>query len=45
MDGSLGNNQIKIALEDEKNTTFWTPKGINCYKGIIFGLKNSKVTH
>ncbi|KAM2197357.1 hypothetical protein ACFX1Q_000769 [Malus domestica] len=41
MDGSSGYNQIRMALEDEEQTTFRTPKGIYCYKVMPFGLKNA----
>nr|CAD1839597.1 unnamed protein product [Ananas comosus var. bracteatus] len=39
MDGSSGYNQIKMAPEDEKHTTFRTPIGIYCYKVMPFSLK------
>ncbi|KAI0513357.1 hypothetical protein KFK09_009374 [Dendrobium nobile] len=45
MDGSSGYNQIKMALEDERNTTFRTPTGIFCYKVMPFGLKNAGATY
>ncbi|KAI0498537.1 hypothetical protein KFK09_019425 [Dendrobium nobile] len=45
MDGSSGYNQIKMALEDERNTTFRTPIGIFCYKVMPFGLKNAGATY
>ncbi|PKA55828.1 hypothetical protein AXF42_Ash012120 [Apostasia shenzhenica] len=40
-----GYNQIKIALEDEKHTTFRTPICIVCYTVISFGLKNIGATY
>jgi hypothetical protein len=40
MDGFLGYNQIKMALEDKAKTTFVTYWGTYCYKVIPFGLKN-----
>jgi len=41
MDGFSGYNQIKIYLDDEKHTSFWTPLGVFCYTIISFGLKNA----
>ncbi|PIN24824.1 DNA-directed DNA polymerase [Handroanthus impetiginosus] len=41
MDGSFGYNQIRMSPEDDKLTTFHTPKGIYCYKVMPFGLKNA----
>nr|GMC71681.1 uncharacterized protein LOC109150426 [Ipomoea batatas] len=32
---------IRMALEDEELTAFRTPKGIYCYKVMLFGLKNA----
>ncbi|KAA0041103.1 uncharacterized protein E6C27_scaffold128G00060 [Cucumis melo var. makuwa] len=34
MDGSSGNNQIRMVLSDEEMTAFKTPKGIYCYKYV-----------
>lgn len=45
MDSSSGYNQIKIALEDKKNTTFRTLMGIYCYKVMHFSLKNASLTY
>jgi hypothetical protein len=45
MDGYAGYNQIKMALEDERHTTFRTPIGIYCYKVMPFGLKNAGATY
>ncbi|XP_059289059.1 uncharacterized protein LOC132042550 [Lycium ferocissimum] len=45
MDGSSDYNQIRMALKDEELTTFRTPKGINCYKVMPFGLKNAGVIY
>ena len=45
MDGSLGYNQIRMAVEDEEKTAFRTPKGIYCYKVMPFGLKNAGATY
>ncbi|KAK4400663.1 hypothetical protein Sango_1172400 [Sesamum angolense] len=41
MDGSSGYNQICMAPADEELTAFRTPKGIYCYKVMLFGLKNA----
>ena len=40
MDGFLGYNQIKMALEDMEKTTFITMWGTFCYKVMPFGMKN-----
>jgi hypothetical protein len=45
MDGSSGYNQIRMAPADKEKTTFRTPKGIYCYKGMPFGLKNAGATY
>nr|WP_158318972.1 reverse transcriptase family protein [Robertmurraya kyonggiensis] len=45
MDGLSGYNQIKMASEDEKHTSFRTPLGIFCYKVMPFGLKNAGATY
>ena len=39
MDGSSGYNQIRMVPKDEELTAFRTPKGIYCYKVMLFGLK------
>jgi enhancing lycopene biosynthesis protein 2 len=44
-DGSSSNNQIQMAPADEEKTFFWTLKGIYCYKGMSFGLKNTCATY
>ena len=44
MDGFLGYNQIKMALEDMEKTSIITPWGTYCYKVIPFGLKNVGAT-
>src|SRR3954462_11608184 len=36
-----GYHQIKMALEDQENTSFTTPFGIFCYTYMPFGLKNA----
>lgn len=38
-------NQIRMALEDEENTTFMIEKGIYYYKVIPFYLKNARLTY
>ncbi|KAL0378756.1 UNVERIFIED_CONTAM: Transposon Tf2-12 polyprotein [Sesamum radiatum] len=45
MDGSSGYNQIRMAPVDEELTAFRTPKGIYCYKIMLFGLKNAGATY
>jgi len=45
MDGFLGYNQIKVALEDQHKIIFTTPWGTFCYKVIPFGLKNIGATY
>ena len=41
MDGFSGYNQILMALEDMKKTTFITERGTYCYRVMSFGLKNA----
>ena len=45
MDGFSGYNQIKMAPEDMKKTTFLTMWGTFCYKVMPFGLKNAGATY
>ena len=45
MDGFLGYNQIKMALEDMEKMTFVTLWGTFCYKVMSFGLKNTGATY
>ena len=45
MDGFFGYNQIRMAPRDEEFTAFCTPKGIYCYKVMLFGLKNAGATY
>ena len=45
MDGFFGYNQIRMAPRDEEFTAFRTPKGIYCYKVMLFGLKNAGATY
>ena len=45
IDGSSGYNQIRMNPKDEELTAFCTPKGVDCYKVIPFGLKNADATY
>ena len=45
IDGSSGYNQIRMNPKDEELTAFCTPKGIDYYKVIPFGLKNADATY
>jgi len=45
MDCTVGYNQILMAPADEEATTFYTPKGIFCYKVIPVGVKNTGETY
>ena len=45
MDGFSCYNQIKMAPEDMKKTTFITPWGTFCYRVMPFGLKNVGATY
>jgi len=45
MDGFSGYNQIKMYLEDEKHTSFWTLLGVFFYTVMSFGLKNASATY
>jgi hypothetical protein len=44
LDGFSGYNQIKIAPEDQENTTFTCPWGTYAYRVISFGLRNAPTT-
>jgi hypothetical protein len=44
LDGFIGYNQIQIALEDQKNTTFTFPWGTYAYRVLPFGLCNAPST-
>ena len=44
-DGFSWYNQIKMALEDMKKTSFITLWGTYCYKVMPFGLKNASATN
>ena len=45
MDGFLGYNKIKMALDDMEKTIFVTIWGTFYYKVMPFGLKNAKATY
>ena len=45
MDGSSWYNQITMSSKYEEYTAFQTPKGIYCYKVILFGQKNVGATY
>jgi len=45
MDGFSGYNQIKMYLDDEKQTLFWTPLGVFYYTVMPFDLKNTGATY
>ncbi|XP_057779963.1 uncharacterized protein LOC130998564 [Salvia miltiorrhiza] len=45
MDGFSGYNQIRMSPNDEELTAFRTPKGIYCFKVMLFGLKNAGATY
>ena len=34
-----------MAVEDEEKTSFYTGKGVYCYKKMPFGLKNAGATY
>ena len=45
MDAFSGYKQIRMALEDEENTSFIIDRGMYCYKVMSFGLKNIGATY
>nr|XP_009400985.1 PREDICTED: uncharacterized protein LOC103985099 [Musa acuminata subsp. malaccensis] len=45
MDAFSGYNQIRMAPQDQENTTFITDRGVYCYKVMPFGLKNAEATY
>ncbi|GJZ76958.1 reverse transcriptase domain-containing protein [Tanacetum coccineum] len=45
LDAYKGYHQIKMAEEDEENTTFITSQRIFCYSKMPFGLKNAGATY
>jgi hypothetical protein len=44
LDGYSGYNQIEIALEDQKKTTFTCPFGTFAYRRMFFGSCNASAT-
>ncbi|XP_058211474.1 uncharacterized protein LOC131323643 [Rhododendron vialii] len=44
MDAYRGYHQIALDPEDQKKTTFISPRGTYCYKVVPFGLKNAGAT-
>nr|XP_051222157.1 uncharacterized protein LOC127340450 [Lolium perenne] len=44
-DAYSGYNQIKMAVEDQEETTFITPLGAYCYTAMTFGLRNAGATY
>lgn len=45
LDEFQGYHQITLALEDQENTAFITPKGNYHYTMMSFGLKNAGATY
>ncbi|XP_071691283.1 uncharacterized protein [Rutidosis leptorrhynchoides] len=45
LDAYKGYHQIQMAEEEEEKTSFFTSKGIYCYKKMPFGLKNAGATY
>lgn len=45
LDAYKGYHQIQMVEEDEGKTTFYTGKGVYCYKKMPFGLKNAEATY
>ena len=45
MDAFLSYNQIRMAPQDQENTTFITDRGVYCYKVMPFDLKNAGATY
>ncbi|GKA15701.1 hypothetical protein Tco_0695448 [Tanacetum coccineum] len=45
LDAYKGYHQIQMAEGDEDNTTFFTGKGVFCYRKMPFGLKNAGATY
>ena len=45
MGAYLGHNQIPMHELNEEHTTFITNRGLYCYIGMLFGLKNTGVTY
>ena len=44
LDALLGYNQILMHPDDEEKTSFISKGGTYCYKRMLFGLKNARVT-
>ncbi|KAL0341378.1 UNVERIFIED_CONTAM: Transposon Ty3-G Gag-Pol polyprotein [Sesamum radiatum] len=45
LDAFQGYNQIRLAHDDQKKTSFVTDQGILCYNVMPFGLKNAGATY
>jgi hypothetical protein len=45
LDVYSGYHQIRLAIDDEEETSFITPFGILCYTKMAFGLKNVGATY
>ena len=45
MDAFSSYNQISMDLDDQEKTSFITGQGTYCYRVMLFGLKNSRVTY
>ncbi|GJX25937.1 reverse transcriptase domain-containing protein [Tanacetum coccineum] len=45
LDAHKGYHQIQMAEKDEEKTSFYTIKGVYCYKKMPFGLKNAGATY
>ena len=45
IDAYSGYNQILIYEQDEEHTSFITNHGLYCYKVMLCGLKNARVTY
>ncbi|GAA0143811.1 hypothetical protein LIER_35811 [Lithospermum erythrorhizon] len=45
MDASRGYHQIRLLLEDEEKTAFFTEYGLFYWKVMPFGLKNAEETY
>ncbi|GKD01259.1 reverse transcriptase domain-containing protein [Tanacetum coccineum] len=45
LDAHKGYHQIQMAKEDEEKTSFYTNKGVYCYKKMPFSLKNAGATY
>ncbi|XP_073159043.1 uncharacterized protein [Henckelia pumila] len=45
LDAYQGYNQIRLAPEDQENTSFVTDRGIYCFEVLSFGLMNAGATY